>query len=346
MHEFFCLFDRGDGSLLISRRVCSEEQLEVRTDRTIAASKTPVRDAVDQLALFPREGAIHISVIVPTYNGSETLPACLNALTTQDFPAGNYEVIVVDDGSTDNTASIVKGYEKKTPAVRYIHQPNQGPAAARNNGARHATGDIIMFTDDDCEPQRDWISEMHKPFVEVGGGIEAVKGAYRTRQTSVIARFAQTEFETRYRKMRNSRYVDFVDTYAAAFRRKTFLALNGFDTSFPLANNEDVEFSYRMAAQGCKMVFNPNAIVVHTHPDTLFGYLKVKFGRAYWRMAVYRKFPGKMKADSYTPQTLKLQILLIFLLICSLAYEFFLKKPFYISIGIGALFLLTALPFL
>jgi len=80
-----------------------------------------------------------------------------------------------------------------------------------------------------------------------------------------------------------------------------------------VANNEDTELSYRMAALGNRMVFNPRAVVRHlNHPDSILRYLRLKFSRGFWRMMVYRMFPDKMVKDSYTPQTLKLQIVSLF----------------------------------
>jgi GT2 family glycosyltransferase len=113
-------------------------------------------------------------------------------------------------------------------------------------------------------------------------------------------------------KQRDS--IDMVDTYSAGFRKEIFLALGGFDTRFPKADNEDTEFSYRMAAQGYMMVFAPRAVVRHlNHPDSVLRYFRLKFGRGFWRLMVYRMHPERMVKDSYTPQTLKLQIILLFL---------------------------------
>lgn len=337
------------------RRVNKKQQSEL--PETEKSHDRPAQSE-SELSLLHTQKQVRVSVIVPTYNNADILPKCLDALMAQDFPHDQYEIIVVDDGSRDATSQIVSQYTQKTPLVQYLYQPNQGPASARNQGVRRANGDIIMFTDDDCEPERNWVTEMYRPFRESNGEIAAVKGAYRTRQKNVIARFAQTEFENRYRRMRNIQYIDFVDTYAAAFRRETFLSLNGFDTRFPVANNEDVEFSYRMASKGHKMVFNPNAIVYHKHPDTIYKYLKVKFGRAYWRMAVYKSFPDKMKSDSYTPQTLKLQVVLSFILLTTVISAFICylfadlidpslyKRYAVLSLSIIALFLLSTLPFI
>ncbi|MCP4688439.1 MAG: glycosyltransferase [Desulfobacterales bacterium] len=251
-----------------------------------------------------KRGHIQVSVIIPAFNSAARLPVCLEALEKQTFPRDRYEIIVVDDGSRDDTALAAGRFN-----VRCRRQENKGPAAARNNGVSMARGDIVLFTDDDCAPDKNWITEMASALEseEVVG----VKGAYKTAQGALWARFAQAEFNDRYRLLRKKKYIDVVDTHAAGYKKEVFLAMGGFDESFPVPNNEDVDLSYRMSVRGYKMVFNPNAVVWHAdHPDTLAGYMKLKFWRGYWRMVVYRRFTGKMVADSYTPQTLKLQILL------------------------------------
>ena len=158
-----------------------------------------------------------ISVIVPAYNAEKTIKGCLEALLNQDYN-GNYEIIMVDDGSTDSTADIILSYK----TVRLIKQPNAGPAAARNKGASEAKGEIILFTDSDCVPERDWIRMMTEPF-EQDMSVIGVKGAYRTRQREIAARFVQFEYEDKYDKMKKDETIDFIDTYSAAFRRDIFL---------------------------------------------------------------------------------------------------------------------------
>jgi exopolysaccharide biosynthesis polyprenyl glycosylphosphotransferase len=288
-----------------------------------------------------------VSVAVPTYNHAGILPQCIRAVLDQTYPADRYELIVIDDGSADGTPAVLAACESADPRVRFASQRNRGPAAARNHGADLARGEILVFTDDDCVPERTWLAEMVRPFLSSPEPIAGVKGAYKTRQGELVAQFVQAEFESRYRKLGRSAYIDFVDTYSAAFRRDVFLQLGGFDTSFPKANNEDVEFSYRMEKRGHRMVFNPAAVVYHRHPDTLFRYMKTKFGRAFWRMVVYQSFPEKMRADSYTPQSLKLQIGLGGLFLLGLAGM--VVRPGVLDrwvVGLGALFLLSTAPFI
>lgn len=253
-----------------------------------------------------------VSVVVPAYNASQTLGSCLDALTRQTYPRDSYEIIVVDDGSTDSTAEVAGRYP-----VSYLHQENRGPATARNVGAATGSGEILLFTDSDCIPTVDWIEEMVAPFRQ--DEVMAVKGAYRTRQREIVARFAQIEFEERFTLLEKAGKTDMVDTYSAGYRHHIFTEFGGFDTRFPVANNEDTELSYRMATMNVPMVFNPRAIVYHLgHPNSVIHYARLKFGRGYWRMAVYRQFPEKMLRDTYTPKSLKIQIVALFLLFCTL----------------------------
>ena len=255
---------------------------------------------------------IKYSVIVPAYNAMNTLEACLKSLNQQSTNNEEYEVIIVDDCSTDRTSDIAKQFP-----IRYFRQQNQGPATARNKGAQEAKGEIILFTDSDCMPQNNWIEEMVKPFDDPK--VMAVKGVYKTNQKALTARFAQIEFEERFEMLKKVESIDMVDTYSAGYRKSIFLSLGGFDPSFPVANNEDTELSYKMSQAGHKMVFNPNAIVYHlNHPDSIKKYARLKFWRGYWRMVVYKRYPNKMLKDSYTPQTLKIQILFLFLFLISL----------------------------
>lgn len=246
---------------------------------------------------------------------------------------------MVDDGSIDDTAAAVKRFA----GVRLIHQSNAGPAAARNRGVREATGSIVLFTDDDCVPAPDWIDAMLAPFEDPH--VIGAKGIYQTRQAGLIARFVQLEYEDRYRLMARHTDIDFIDTYSAAFRRERFLRLGGYDTSFPVACAEDVELSYRMSARGWKMRFAPNAVVCHTHPDRLSGYLRKKYKFAYWRMLAVRKNPAKGVKDSHTPQLMKLQLLLPPALLAAGFLDIAMRPRFPATLIVLSAFLLSTLPF-
>ncbi len=278
------------------------------------------------------------SIIVPTFNGASRIGHCLDALLK--LTSGkSAEILVVNDGSTDNTVNVVECYSE----VRLITQANTGPAAARNHGALEAQGSIILFTDDDCVPMPEWLDAMLEPFHDPE--VIGVKGVYRTRQKSVIARFVQIEYEDRYRLMAGLPSIDFIDTYSAAFRRERFLEMSGYDTSFPVACAEDVELSYRMSARGWKMKFAPAAIVYHTHPDTLSRYLKKKYKFALWRVLAVRKNPSKAVKDSHTPQLMKLQLLFAPAVLLALAFDLLVRPTVPVSALVFTAFLVSTLPF-
>lgn len=285
-----------------------------------------------------RVGDTAVSIIIPTFNGGPRIAACLDALLPQ-LTRCNAEILIVNDGSTDNSANVVRRYA----GVRVINQANAGPAAARNRGASEAWGPILVFTDDDCVPTPKWLETMLMPFEDPQ--VVGVKGAYRTHQKSLTARFVQLEYEDRYRRMARFDSIDFVDTYSAAFRRDRFLEMAGYDTTFPVACAEDIELSYRMSARGWKMKFVPEAIVYHTHPDSLSRYLKKKYKFAFWRVLAVRKNPSKGIQDSHTPQVMKLQLLFAPALLLALAVDLAVRPPVSFSAIVLAAFLASTLPF-
>jgi len=249
---------------------------------------------------------LRFSVVVPAYQAAAVIGQCVRSLQQQTVVREEYEVIVADDGSTDATAAIAR----EAGADRVLTIAHGGPAVARNVGIAAARGEIILFTDADCEPLTDWLAEMVRPFADPE--VMGVKGVYRTRQREVIARLAQCEFEERYDLLERTQKIDFVDSYAAAFRAKALRESGGFDPAFTQANNEDVDLSYRLARQGYTLLFNRRAIVYHHHPARWRAYLRLKARRGYWRMMVYRLHPGKALHDSYTPQLLKAQVILVY----------------------------------
>lgn len=268
-----------------------------------------------------------ISVIIPAFNSEKTIGKTIESILGQKTKE-KIELIIVDDCSADNTVKEIKKFKE---VVLIQQKKNSGPAAARNTGAKKATGEIILFTDSDCVPEKNWLEEMIKPFEKKlvkklplaepfkEEKIVGVQGAYKTKQKSITARFVQLEIEDRYDLMQSEQEkngsIDFIGSYSAGYRKKVFLEFNGFNESFPTASGEDPELSYRMEKKGLKLVFNSNAIVYHEHPESVLSYLKIKFFRGYWRILMYRNHKDKIIKDSYTPQVLKFQIFLLYALI-------------------------------
>ncbi len=290
------------------------------------------------------------TVIIPVYNGERSILRCLDALVQQTIPVDQFEVIVVDDGSTDATLALVETWLSTHALLhwRVIHQPNAGPASARNTGAAAAKSDLLLFTDGDCAPVPHWAESLLAVFQTAQ--IAGAKGTYLTDQRQLVPRFVQSEYEDRYDRMAGQDRIDFIDTYSAAYRRSIFLENGGFDPLLKI--NEDQELSFRLAAKGYHLVFVPTAQVRHIHDESIADYFHRKFSIGFWKSLLTRWHPERVVQDSHTPQVLKIQMLLwaamIGLLPVALVGVWWTPVRM-VWWGMGLLlgvFLMTALPFL
>jgi cellulose synthase/poly-beta-1,6-N-acetylglucosamine synthase-like glycosyltransferase len=244
-----------------------------------------------------------ISIIIPAYNAEKIITYTIKSLLNQDYPKNKYEIIVVDDGSIDNTKQVIKNFKN----VKLLEQTHKGPAAARNLGVKHAKGNIVLFTDSDCIPDKNWIKNMVEPFKNPE--IVGVSGTYKTlNKESLIARFVGYEIEQRHERMKKEKHIDFIGTFSAGYRKNIFFKFGGFDTRFKTSSGEDPELSFKISKAGLKMIFQPNAFVYHRHPDTLLKLLKQKFFRGYWRIPLYIKHKEKTFRHGYTPKSLYVEI--------------------------------------
>ena len=249
-----------------------------------------------------------LSVVVPAYNAAGTIGDCLAALRRQSYD-GTFEIIVVDDGSTDDTTALARA-----AGATVITIGHGRAAAARNAGLRVARGDIVCFTDADCAPLPNWLYEVSAPLADPT--VVGCKGTYATRQRALVARFVQLEYEDKYDHLRPQPTIDFIDTYSCAYRRAVLLANGGFDERIQYV--EDQELSFRLAAQGCRLVFQESAVVEHRHSATLRAYLRKKSNIGYWKMQIIHRYPGRAVRDSHTPQVMKVQMTLAALLLAAL----------------------------
>lgn len=246
-----------------------------------------------------------ISVVVPFHGSPEPLFRCLEALNRQSVRSSMQVVVSVDGPECPS------GVEEAADLV--VTSPvRTGPAGARNRGWRNSSGSFILFTDSDCVPEPGWAQSLTAPLRE---GFWGSKGVYTRGGPRAIQRLAQIEFLERYRIMEKAGRTTLADTYSAGFTRRALETLDGFDETFPLPDHEDVDLSWRLVRAGGTIRFVPKAGVAHTHRDRWSAYFRLKMSRGKWRHRVLRKFPEMALSDGYTPQAMKLQMLMSPLLV-------------------------------
>lgn len=217
-----------------------------------------------------------VSVIIPTYNRAEILKECLGALALQDFPFGDFEIIVVDDGSSDDTAKAVQ-QAKSRFEIHYIHQNNRGPAAARNRGVRSARSDILLILNDDAVPSASLVAGHYYMHRKMQWGEKlAVLGTreYRNEDKLLTLNFLydQVPLSMRVYGLKAGFYpAAYFVTFNISLKKKDFEALGGFDEEFPSAIAEDTEFGVRWQNSGGKIFFVPQLRAHHVHNVTVDG---------------------------------------------------------------------------
>ncbi len=217
-----------------------------------------------------------ISIIVPAYNARKGIAKCLDALLRQTGLEHAPEIIVVDDGSTDETPDIVGRY----PGVRLIRQKNAGAGPARNTGIQASTGDFLLFTDSDCEPDPTWAAEILKGFTS--DDIAMVMGSTRTDlgENNIYARTFQGRDYIAVRPGPTNRF----NSNNLALRRWAALAFL-FDPALPIYC-EDNDQGWRLLAAGYQTIFYPSAQIAHHHPYTTRSFYRNAYleGRASARL--------------------------------------------------------------
>lgn len=275
---------------------------------------------------------LQVSVIVPLYQDAATIGRCLEGLCAQTV-FDSMEIIVVDDGSTDGGAEIVRKYP-----VRLMQQQNAGPAAARNRGASQARGDIFVFLDSDCEVDSDWVEKIARHFDD--GKVDAVLCRLELARPGIVPTIVQSEIEERYERLRDpNRKIDFIAAAACAVKASTFQKVDGFNEGFKM--NEDVELAFRLDEAGNRIGFADDAPARHAHQQGWMKLIRTKFWRGVWRMRLYRLYPEKRRADSWTPAILKVQIAAAALIGPTFVAVFFDPRALWLILGLVVAILVT-----
>jgi GT2 family glycosyltransferase len=224
------------------------------------------------------------SVIVCTRNGSATLRPCLESLLALRYP--DFEILVIDDGSSDATAQITQSFER----VKYHRQEHAGLSVARNLGAQLATGSILAYTDDDCIAHPDWLLHLSHAFTEahvVAAGGPNIPPPPRNRIERVVAAAPGAPAHV----LLNDTEAEHLPGCNLAIRKDTLDRIGGFRAQFKSAG-DDVDVCWRLREHGM-LRFVPGAMVWHHRRFTVKAYLKQQLGYGHAEALLMKAHPGR-----------------------------------------------------
>lgn len=236
--------------------------------------------------------SLHVSVVIPVYNGAKTLAGCLESALKQNY--NDYELIVADNNSTDGTKKIIKDFGNKDKRVKYVFEPERGRGSARNAGVKKASGEIIVMTDSDCIVPESWIKEITEPIRS--GKTEIVQG----NEDDLIGNYwtkMQQEFNRKFLKSHahGNCYIDHVDTKNFAIKKEVLRSVGLFNES--LKNFEDFELNIRLRKRGEKIYFLESSKVKHYHKDTFWSLFKRRIDQGYWTTKIYYMYRDFFKEN-------------------------------------------------
>ncbi len=288
----------------------------------------------------------NISVVVIARNEEKYILNCLKSLAAQDFPRELFEVVLVDNCSTDSTSKIAHGFIAEFPNLRVVENPIPGVAATRNAGVHAAKHDIVAFIDADCEAIDSWLSILANVFyaeTEKDPKVAAVGGPNVMPENTTFFRRVVAVAVTNYWGNHGSAQakifgqlveVDHLPTLNVMFDKEKIMEIGLFDEKQGNIS-EDVDLSHRLRGRGYKLLFDPRAIVSHRWREDLSGWMRNMEVYGKGRTWLMKKDPSHIKPQFAAP--------ILLLMACLLA----LLSPLCLAMGAPAWFCaLIALPFL
>lgn len=255
-----------------------------RADRSPKPAFDEVKARFAIAPYFPLPSVPRVSVVVASYNGAATLKTCLQSLENLNYP--DYEVILVDDGSTDASQSIATLF----PAVRNIrHERNKGLSVARNTGIEAAAGEIVAFTDSDCRADEDWLffligDLLRSRFTGIGGHNFLPSDDSPTAAAVMVSPGGPAHV------MLNDRVAEHIPGCNMAFYRWSLVEIGGFDPIYRKAG-DDVDICWRLQQRGYRIGFSPAGFVWHYRRNTIRAYLKQQGGYGEAESLLERRHP-------------------------------------------------------
>ncbi|HSF19256.1 MAG TPA: glycosyltransferase [Vicinamibacteria bacterium] len=236
---------------------------------------------IPRVSRWPR-----ISVVVCTYNGAKVIRDCLEGLRKLNYP--DFEVIVVNDGSTDGTDAIVGEYD-----VRLINAEHRGLSCARNTGLELATGEIVAYIDDDAWPDPHWLTYLAHSFMTSDHA--GVGGPNLPPDDGFVATCVASAAGGPVHVLLSDRVAEHIPGCNMAFRKSDLVAAGGFDPQFRIAG-DDVDICWKIQSRGRMLGFNPAAVVWHRRRGSVGAYWKqqVNYGKS--EALLEKKWPEKYNA--------------------------------------------------
>jgi cellulose synthase/poly-beta-1,6-N-acetylglucosamine synthase-like glycosyltransferase len=223
-----------------------------------------------------------VSVIVPVRDGESTIADCLDAILTTDYPPDRREVLVVDNGSGDGTADLIR-----SRPVRYLHEPRRGVSNARNRGIAESRGEILAFVDADCLVEPQWLAELVRPLEDPEVG--AVAGDLQHVAPTTPAERQAARLLGNWQRFAFSSNPAYPITANAAYRRDVIERIGGFDPHMTRA--QDVELGLRFQERsGRRLAYAERATARHRNRTTQVGFFRQQLGWAYGAGLVGAKF--------------------------------------------------------
>ena len=216
----------------------------------------------------------YLSVIVPVKNGHGVLPRMLEMLSRSELPRESWELIVIDDGSTDDSSAIASEY---ADLVIRLPAPSHGPGYARNRGVERARGECIVFLDADCLVRPDTLTRLAETMM-TRNDVAAVFGAYcdEPEAAGVVSKYRNLLHH--YTHAQEPGEAQTFWAGCGCVRRAVFVAIGMYDEwRFSRPQIEDVELGYRLSAHGHRILLQPEIQVTHLKRWTFRGMLKADF---------------------------------------------------------------------
>lgn len=236
-----------------------------------------------------------VSVIIPAYNAEKTLMRCINSVSNQTYK--NYEIIVVDNSSTDKTKEIIEEFCKKDNRIKYLFEPKIGRGAARYKGEINSGGEIILMTDSDCIVPENWIVEMIEPIIK--NKSVAAQGIKKPIVINYWTRNFQKEAERLIMERLRDKKVGLVDTANFAIK-KSILKEIGYSNP-NIFVRIDTEIMARLKIKKYEVYLN-RVEILHYHPDTALKLFKNVFEKGEWDIRIRNMYNNQKEIFPIAPK--------------------------------------------